>query len=486
MTSAHITFDQTGDRIAGRVKKMRSSAVRDLFSAATRADVISLSGGMPAVSLLPEEDVRRAALAAVESPEARAVSLQYGPTNGAPGLRQVLADMMRDLGIRVKADQILVTTGAQEALDLIAKTFIDPGDIIITEGPTYLGALQAFSAYEPDVRPIPFDEQGMRMDLLEEELKRIGKGNPRLKFCYVIPNFQNPGGVTMTAERRKRLLELAHEYDLMVVEDDPYGRLRYDGGHQVPLKAMDENVVYLGTISKMLGPGLRTGWVAAPESVLARINLVKQGADLCGSSFDQLVVQHYFQDAPWARTLQKFIQVYKERRDTMLAALEEFFPPEATWTHPEGGMFLWITLPDYMDTDSMLAEALEAGVTYVPGNSFFPDGVTGRNSMRVNFSFETPESITEAIRRLAGVIEDRLELYRVFINAGALPGYGKEAVMAEEKTATPWSEIIADSEQNEEAVMQAREGDAEQIDIAAEKTLDAQEAAAPAEEAAGE
>ena len=310
-----------------------------------------------------------------------------------------------------------------------------------------------------------------------EYYARIGKDTPRLKFSYTSPKCQNPGGVTMTAERRRRLLELAHEYNFMVVEDDPYGRLRYDGGHQVPLKAMDDSVIYLGTISKMLGPGLRTGWIAAPEAVLARINLVKQGADLCGSAFDQLVVQHYFADVAWQRTLQKFIALYKERRDAMLAALDEFFPPEATWTHPAGGMFLWITLPDYMDTDSMLAEALESGVTYVPGNSFFPDGKTGRNSMRVNFSFETPESITEAIRRLAKVIEERLELYRVFIEAGALPGYDrKDAAMDE--NATSWKDVIVDSEQNEEAVMQAREGDAEQIEIAEEKVTEAQEAAA--------
>ena len=240
---------------------------------------------------------------------------------------------------------------------------------------------------------------------------------------------------------------------------------------------MDDSVIYLGTISKTLGPGLRTGWIAAPESVLARVNLVKQGADLCGSAFDQLVVQHYFADIPWQRTLQKFIALYKERRDTMLAALDEFFPPEASWTHPAGGMFLWITLPDYMDTDSMLAEALEAGVTYVPGNSFFPDGVTGKNSMRVNFSFETPESITEAIRRLAGVIEERLELYRVFINAGALPGYGKEAVMAENEREN-WDEVIVASEQNEEAVMQSHDGDAAQIEIAEDKVAAAEEEAA--------
>ena len=470
-----MKFDQTSDKIADRVRNLRSSAVRDLFAAAVRPDIISLSGGMPDVSLLPQRAIQKAVHAAIT--DERAVALQYGSTNGRLETRQALCDIMRDIGVRVKPEEMLLTSGAQQALNLLGETFLDKGDIVLVEGPTYLTALSAFNAYEPEIHSVPFDDEGMRMDLLEEELKRIGKDNPRLKFCYTIPNFQNPGGVTMTAERRRRLLELAHEYNFMVVEDDPYGRLRYDGGHQVPLKAMDDSVIYLGTISKMLGPGLRTGWIAAPEAVLARINLVKQGADLCGSAFDQLVVQHYFADVAWQRTLQKFIALYKERRDAMLAALDEFFPPEATWTHPAGGMFLWITLPDYMDTDSMLAEALESGVTYVPGNSFFPDGKTGRNSMRVNFSFETPESITEAIRRLAKVIEERLELYRVFIEAGALPGYDrKDAAMDE--NATSWKDVIVDSEQNEEAVMQAREGDAEQIEIAEEKVTEAQEAAA--------
>ena len=470
-----MKFDQTSDKIADRVRNLRSSAVRDLFAAAVRPDIISLSGGMPDVSLLPQRAIQKAVHAAIT--DERAVALQYGSTNGRLETRQALCDIMRDIGVRVKPEEMLLTSGAQQALNLLGETFLDKGDIVLVEGPTYLTALSAFNAYEPEIHSVPFDDEGMRMDLLEEELKRIGKGNKRLKMLYTIPNFQNPGGVTMTAERRRRLLELAREYNFMVVEDDPYGRLRYDGGHQVPLKAMDDSVIYLGTISKMLGPGLRTGWIAAPEAVLARINLVKQGADLCGSAFDQLVVQHYFADVAWQRTLQKFIALYKERRDAMLAALDEFFPPEATWTHPAGGMFLWITLPDYMDTDSMLAEALESGVTYVPGNSFFPDGKTGRNSMRVNFSFETPESITEAIRRLAKVIEERLELYRVFIEAGALPGYDrKDAAMDE--NATSWKDVIVDSEQNEEAVMQAREGDAEQIEIAEEKVTEAQEAAA--------
>ncbi|MCH4221672.1 MAG: PLP-dependent aminotransferase family protein [Eggerthellaceae bacterium] len=416
MSSAHLTFDHTSDKVANRVKGMRSSAVRDLFAAATRADIISLSGGMPDVRLLPSASVEKASRAAYE--EQRAASLQYGSTNGRLETREVFCTLMREIGVRCKPDEVLITTGAQEALDLIAKTFINPGDIILTEGPTYLGALQAFSAYEPDVHPIPFDDKGMRMDLLEEELKRIGKGGA--KFLYTIPNFQNPGGVTMVLERRKRLIELSHEYDFMIVEDDPYGRLRYDGGHVIPIKALSNDVLYLGTISKIFAPGLRTGWIAAPKSVLSKINLVKQGTDLCGSSFDQVVVEHYFTDTPWEKTLQTFVKTYHSRRDAMLAALDEFFPKEASWTHPEGGFFVWATLPDYVDTSSMLPVALEAGVTYTPGDGFFPDGVSGKNSMRLAFCYESPEHIREAIRRLALVIEDRLELYRAFLEAGAL------------------------------------------------------------------
>lgn len=418
MTSAHLTFDQTSDRIAERVVKMRSSAVRDLFAAASNPNIISLSGGMPDVSLLPQAAIRKATRAACD--DERAVALQYGSTDGRVETKRVFCDLMRDIGVRAKPENIMITTGAQEALDLIAKTFVNPGDIVLAEGPTYLGALQAFSAYEPDVRCIPFDGEGMRMDLLEEELERIGKGNPKLKFLYTIPNFQNPGGVTMSPARRKRLLELSDEYGFMVVEDDPYGRLRYEGGHVLPLKALSDDVIYLGTVSKVFAPGLRTGWIVAPKHVLAKINLVKQGTDLCGSAFNQVVVEHYFTDTPWQKTLQTFVKTYHTRRDAMLAALEEYFPPEATWTHPEGGFFVWVTLPAYVDTGSMLSVALENGVTYTPGDGFFPDGTSGKNCMRIAFCFESPENLTEAVRRLAPVIEERLELYRAFIQAGAI------------------------------------------------------------------
>ena len=416
MPSAHLKFDFAGDKVASRVTKMRSSAVRDLFAAASRSDIISLSGGMPDVSLLPVESLQTAVQAAMG--DQRAIALQYGSTNGRLETREMLADFVRDLGIRCKADDILITSGAQEALDLLAKTFIDPGDIIIAEGPTYLGALQAFSAYEPNIICIPFDEEGMRMDLLEEKLKELGKG--AVKFLYTIPNFQNPGGVTMNMERRHRLLELAEEYDFLVIEDDPYGRLRYDGGHMIPLRALSDKVIYLGTVSKTFAPGLRTGWMIAPRDVLAKVNLVKQGTDLCGSAMDQVIVEHYFTDTPWQSVLQTFVQTYKERRDAMLEALEEYFPEEASWTHPAGGFFVWATLPDYVDTDSMLAVALEHGVTYTPGSGFYPNGTDGRNSMRLAFCYETPENLREAIRRLAGVIEDRLEMYRAFLEAGAI------------------------------------------------------------------
>ena len=417
MKDAHIRFETATDKVAARITKMRPSAVRLLFAAAQRDDVISLAGGMPDVSLLPKSAVRKAAKAAVD---AQAVTLQYGGTNGLFETAQVFCDIVRDLGIRHKPENVIITTGAQEALDLVAKTFIDPGDIILVEGPTYLGALQAFSAYEPDVRTVPFDQDGMRMDLLEEELKRIGKGNPHLKFLYTIPNFQNPGGVTMSPERRKRLLELSHEYDFIVVEDDPYGRLRYEGGHCLPMRALDDSVIYLGTISKMFAAGLRVGWIMAPPGVISKINLAKQGTDLSGSVFDQKMAAAYFSQTPWQNTLQKFVKTYDKRRRAMLAALEEYFPPEATWTHPEGGFFVWVTLPPYVDANSMLAEALEHGVIYAPGDSFYPDGKRGRNSMRLNFSYESPENINEAIRRLAEVVEDRLELYRAFIAAGAI------------------------------------------------------------------
>lgn len=415
MGTARIVFDRWHDRYADCIAGVRSSAVRDLFAAASRPDMISLSGGMPAVSEVPASAVAKAAHDAVIHEGADA--LQYGGSDGRLQTRTLVSELMAEIGVRLSPADILITAGAQQALDLLAKTFVNPGDVIITEGPTYVGALQAFSAYEPDMHCIEMDDHGMRIDVLEEELERLG---PRgAKFIYTIPNFQNPAGVTMSAERRRRLLELAREYDIPVVEDDPYGRLRFAGGHMKPLRALEDEVIYLGTFSKIFAPGLRLGWVTAPKPILAKILLVKQAADLCGSNFAQVTAERYFQGTRWRRVLQQLTRTYAERRDAMIAALEEHFPPEARWTKPDGGFFVWVELPPYVDCATMLAEAVERGVTYAPGDGFYPDG-RGRNCMRLAFCYAQPAAISEAIRRLAEVIEDRLELYRAFIAAGAL------------------------------------------------------------------
>jgi 2-aminoadipate transaminase len=416
MGTARVVFDRWDGRYAERIRDVRSSAVRDLFAAASRPDMISLSGGMPEVREVPAHAVADAAHGAVV--HAGTQALQYGSSEGRVELRETIVELMAEIGVRLSTDDLIVTAGAQQGLDLLAKTFLDPGDVVIAEGPTYVGALQAFSAYQPDIRCIAMDEHGMRMDLLEEQLRELG---PRgAKFIYTIPNFQNPGGVTLSAERRRRLLELAREYDIPVVEDDPYGRLRFEGGHNLPLRALDDEVIYLGTFSKIFAPGLRLGWMAGPRPILAKVLLVKQAADLCGSAFAQVTAERYFAGTRWRRVLQGLARTYAERRDAMLAALEEYFPAEAHWTRPEGGFFVWVELPEFLDTTAMLAEAVEHGVMYVPGSGFYPDG-RGRNCMRLAFCYAEPEAITEGIRRLGEVLEDRLELYRAFIAAGAIP-----------------------------------------------------------------
>ncbi len=416
MPSSHLVFDEWEDLYADRVEHLRRSAVRDLFAAISRPNVIGLSGGSPDISSLPLDEVAECAKRVVT--ENGLKSLQYGGSDGRIETRAMVAGMLAEDGIHVDPDEIIITGGSQQALDFMGRVFINPGDKIIVEGPSYLGALQAFSAYQPDVEVVPMDDEGMRMDALEETLKRLG---PRgAKFIYTIPNFQNPAGVTMTLERRKRLLELAHEYDIQVIEDDPYGRLRFEGEHIAPLKSMDPNVIYLGTTSKIFAPGIRLAWCVAPKPVLAKINLCEQGASLCCSAFNQILAEQYFTNTDWKGTLVKSRAIYRSRRDAMISALEEFFPPEATWTHPEGGLFVYVTLPPYFDTEQMMSAALENGVAYVPGTNCFPDG-QGRSSMRLAFSYEPEDKIREGVRRLSEVIADRMELYRAFLKAGALP-----------------------------------------------------------------
>ena len=423
MASSYLSFDEWEDIYADRIEHLRRSAVRDLFAAISRPNVIGLSGGSPDISSLPLDEVAECAKRVVT--ENGLKSLQYGGSDGRIETRTLVAGMLAEDDIHVDPDEIIITGGSQQALDFMGRVFINPGDKIIVEGPSYLGALQAFSAYQPDVEVVPMDDEGMRMDALEETLKRLG---PRgAKFIYTIPNFQNPAGVTMTLERRKRLLELAHEYRIQVIEDDPYGRLRFEGEHIPPLKSMDPNVIYLGTTSKIFAPGLRLAWCVAPKPVLAKINLCEQGASLCCSAFNQILAEQYFTRTDWKGTLEKSKAIYRSRRDAMISALEEFFPPEATWTHPQGGLFVYVTLPPYFDTEQMMSAALENGVAYVPGTNCYPNG-EGKSSMRLAFSYEPEDKIREGIRRLSEVIADRMELYRAFLKAGALPETPKKGM----------------------------------------------------------
>jgi 2-aminoadipate transaminase len=315
-------------------------------------------------------------------------------------------------GLRADPEDVLVTTGGQQVIDLVTKTLIDPGDVVIAEGPTYPGAVSVFTAYQADVVQIDMDADGMRVELLEETLDRLDREGRRPKFIYTVPSFQNPAGVTMSAPRRRRLVEVAHERELLVLEDNPYGLLRYEGDAPTPLLKLDGGVyvMYLGTFSKILSPGIRLGWVVAPPPVLEKINLGKQAADLCTSTLSQLMVQAYFAEGRWRDYVESLTEIYRARRDTMLDALADHFPPQAEWTRPSGGLFIWATLPNFIDTTDLLARALRDNVAFVPGEAAFLDG-RGRNAMRLNYSGSDEDAIREGIRRIGEVVTEQVQLY---------------------------------------------------------------------------
>jgi 2-aminoadipate transaminase len=395
---------------ASRTKVMTSSAMRDLMAITARPEVISLAGGLPDTSTFPPDTF--AAVAQRIAAESCAKALQYGPTEGLPETKDCIASVMEAEGMRADPEDVIVTTGGQQVIDLVAKTLIDPGDVVIAEGPTYPGAVPTFSSYQADVVQIDMDADGMKVDLLESELERLDRDGRRPKFIYTVPSFQNPAGVTMSAPRRKRLVEVAHERELLVLEDNPYGLLRYEGEPPAPLYSLDGGVyvMYLGTFSKILSPGIRLGWVVAPPPVLEKINMGKQAADLCTSTLSQLMVQAYFEQGRWRDYVDSLTDIYRDRRDTMLDALADHFPPQAEWTRPGGGLFIWATLPDFIDTTDLLARALRDNVAFVPGEAAYLDG-RGRSSMRLNFSASGQEDIREGIRRIGEVVTEQVKLY---------------------------------------------------------------------------
>jgi len=390
---------------------MKSSAMRDLMAVIARPEVISLAGGLPDMSAFPAETLAKvmSQIAARDAPRA----LQYGPTEGLDEAREAIVAVMAAEGTAgIDPQDILVTTGGQQVIDLMCKAFIDPGDVIVAEAPTYPGAVPAFGAYQADVVQIEMDAEGMRVDELEATLDRLAGEGRRPKFIYTVPTFQNPAGVTLSLPRRRRLVEVARERELLVLEDNPYGMLRYEGDPLPTLLSLDggEFVVYLGTFSKILSPGLRLGWAVAPTPVYEKLNIGKQASDLCSSPLAQLFVAEYFKEGTWEALMGTFKERYRRRRDVMLDALAEFFPPEAEWTHPQGGLFIWATLPDFIDTTDLLARALEENVAFVPGRSAFLDG-RGASSMRLNFSAVPEDDIREGVRRIGKIVSEQVGLY---------------------------------------------------------------------------
>jgi 2-aminoadipate transaminase len=410
---------------AARTRVMTSSAMRDLMAVTARPEVISLAGGLPDTSSFPPETF--AAVTARIAEESCAKALQYGPTEGLVETKRCIAEVMAAEGMRCDLDDMVVTTGGQQVIDLVTKTLIDPGDTIIAEGPTYPGAVPVFNAYEAHVEQVEMDVDGMRVDLLEETLDRLDREGRRPKFIYTVPSFQNPAGVTMSLPRRRRLVEVAHERELLVLEDNPYGLLRYEGDALPPLLSLDGGVyvMYLGTFSKILSPGIRLGWVVAPPPVLEKINLGKQEADLCTSTLSQLMVQAYFEQGNWRDYVSSLSEIYRSRRDTMLDSLAEFFPPQAEWTRPGGGLFVWATLPDFIDTTDLLARALRDNVAFVPGSAAYLDG-RGHNAMRLNFSGSDEDRIREGVRRIGEVVKEQVALYGTLTGETAAPAPPRE------------------------------------------------------------
>jgi 2-aminoadipate transaminase len=395
---------------AKRTRVMRSSAMRDMMAITARPEVISLAGGLPDTSTFPP-DVFAAEMDRIAR-ESVAEVLQYGPTEGLDLVREQIVTVMAAEGMRIDAMDVTVTTGGQQAIDLITKALIDPGDALICDAPTYPGAIPTFCSYEADVIQIECDADGMRIDLLEETIERLAAQGRKPKFIYSIPTFQNPGGVTLSLERRRRLVEIAREQEILVVEDNPYGLLRYEGDSLPTLYSLDGGayVVYLGTFSKILSAGLRIGWTVSPTPIREKIVLGKQAADLCTSTLTQTFAGEYFKADRWREYVDDLIGIYRARRDAMVGAMAEYFPHGATWTKPEGGLFVWATLPEVLSTEDLLAKALSKGVAFVPGTAAFVDG-RGGSSMRLNFSGVREDRIIEGIRRIGEAASEQLFLY---------------------------------------------------------------------------
>lgn len=401
----HPRTRQWQDLFAERTAALSASEVRALFAVASRPDVVSLAGGMPFVSALPDEAVAEAVQRTLR--DRGDAALQYGSGQGVPVLREQILDVMALEGVEASAEDVVVTTGSQHALELLAKLLLNPGDVVLAEGPSYVTALVVFRSFQAEVDHVPMDEFGLIPSALSEHIAALAAAGRSPKLLYTVPTFSNPAGVTLAAHRRQEILEIARRHGILVLEDNPYGLLYFGEPAPHALRSLEgDGVVYLGTFSKTLAPGLRVGWALAPALIRDKLILANEAAVLSPSSFTQLIISEYLQTADWRSQIATFRNVYRERRDALLSALDEHLP-SLSWTVPEGGFYVWLTLPEHVDAQHMLPRAVEKLVAYTPGTAFYANG-DGRRNIRLSFSYPTPEFIREGVRRLAGAIEDEL------------------------------------------------------------------------------
>lgn len=411
------TLDPWRDHYAMRASGLAASEVRALFAVASRPEVVSLAGGMPFVAGLPQEYVMGALERVMTDHGPQA--LQYGSGQGTEELRQHIVEIMSLEGIAASSDNVVVTTGSQQAVDLVSKLFLDPGDVVLAEAPSYVGALGVFRSYEAEVVHVAIDDDGLIPSALREAIAGLKKQGRRIKFLYTIPNFQNPAGVTLSWERRIEILEICRSEHILVLEDNPYGLLWFDKPAPPAMRSIDEEgIIYLGSFSKTLAAGLRVGWALAPHAIREKLILASEAAILSPSVFAQLVVSEYLDQVDWKAQIDRFRGIYRERRDAMIEALDEHLP-EFPHTHPGGGFFVWFTLPETLDSKAMLPRAVKELVAYTPGTAFYADG-GGRHNIRLSFCYPTPENIKLGIRRLTTVINGEQELIDTFSGTGPL------------------------------------------------------------------
>ncbi len=394
------------ERFANRAAHMKPSEIRSLFAVASRPEIVSLAGGMPNLSAFPMSMMADVVQKLVVTNGAEA--LQYGSGQGHPKLRDQICDVMALEGIRANPDDVLVTTGSQQALDLISRIFIDPGDVVLVEAPSYVGALGTFHQYEASVVHVQTDDSGLVPQALRDAIATLREAGRKVKFLYMIPNYQNPSGVLLPAQRRTEILNICRENAIFVVEDNPYGLLGFDEPSPNAMRAEDsENVIYLGTFSKTIAPGLRIGWALVPSSLKEKLIIASESSILCPSNFAQLAISSYLAEQPWRDQIASFCGLYKVRRDAMLESLDEHFPAVARWTKPGGGFYVWVTLPTEIDTTALMPKAIAAKVAYVPGTAFFADGF-GSWSLRLSYCYPTPERIRDGVKALGAVIKNEI------------------------------------------------------------------------------